>query len=126
MPRTMDLQQAIADTQAQVEENPTHRLKAMTSINAATYLRLLEKCVEDDLVLSHCIERVCEEYFELREQVGTLNLNATGQQIAKGLSVLLGVSPTEAVRYVFEQTALQVFHKEVEDRKKVQSALATV
>jgi hypothetical protein len=124
MPRQMNLPQVIADTQAQVEENPTHRLKAMTSINAATYLKLLEKCVQDGTVLSRCIETVCEECFELKEAARTLNLNSTSRRIALGLSSLLGVSPEEAVRYVFEQAAMAVFAKEVDNHRQVNSALA--
>lgn len=125
MPRTIDYEKAIAETQLQVESDPTLRIQAMSRINVVTYLKLLEKCVAEEKVLSHAISDALTEYFDLKEQAGSLNLNSSGKQIAKALALLLEVDPAEAVRYVFEQKALEVFHTELENRRKVATVLAS-
>lgn len=126
MPRTMDLEKTLAEVQLQIETNPDLRIQAMSRIPAPVYAKLLEKSIADDTVLSHTIAQVCEEFFNLKEQAGSLNLNSTGKQYAKALSELLGIDPADAVRYVFEQKALECLRAEIENRKQIRQAVESL
>lgn len=119
MPKNLNLTDELQKAEAQVKTNAAHRFPIVTKVAAGTYLRLVQDAINHNLVLSHAVEKTLTDYYEVKEF--SSRLDATTQEVVKGLSSLWGVSVDDAIRMLVERTARTVLTDELNFRNELQA-----
>jgi hypothetical protein len=118
MPKIKDLTEELKMTQAQIKTDPTHWFTLLTRVRAPLYLKLIESALEhDEQPLTPHVAQLLSDYFEEREG-GGFTLDQESLLTLKTLCTLWGVSPSDAVKKVFEKKANELLREEMDSREQ--------